>query len=41
MPLTSVGGVHNSLMPVENPLPFKDFTMLGTAEMKNENVDLS
>ena len=36
MPLTSVGGVHETSMLVGNPLPVKDSTMLGTAEVKDK-----
>ena len=36
MPLTSMGEVHESSMLVGNPLPVKDSTMLGTAEVKDK-----
>ena len=42
MPLSSVGGVHESLILVANPIPVKDATMLGTAEEKGRSniIDL-
>ena len=40
MPLSLVGGVHESLILVANPIPVKASTMLGTAEEKGRsNID--